>query len=97
MRDLAEAAQRSVPGSTLLFTGEHGTDSRTYRVGFKRILGELKQYYKPEWDLDKGGNELVKYFDKSFTDNMTSILYKIGIVLQQHTLDFDLSVNKNYY
>lgn len=42
-------------------------------------------------------NGLVKYFGKSFTDNMTSILYKIGIVLQQHTLDFDLSVNKNYY
>ena len=40
---------------------------------------------------------LVKYFGKSFTDNMISILYKFGIVFQQHTLDFDLSVNKNYY
>ena len=42
-------------------------------------------------------NGLVKFFGKSFTDNMASILYKIGIVFQHHTLDFDLSVNKNYF
>jgi len=62
VRDLAEAAQRSVPKSTLVFTGEHGSDSRTYRVGFKRILSELKDYYQPEWDLGKGGKELVDLF-----------------------------------
>ena len=38
VRDLAEAAQRAVPGSELIFTGEHGKDSRTYRVSFARIL-----------------------------------------------------------
>tara|TARA_B110000263_G_scaffold13485_1_gene11258 strand:- start:1328 stop:1966 length:639 start_codon:yes stop_codon:yes gene_type:complete len=37
----------------------------------------------------------IKYFGKNFSENMTSILYKIGIVFQQHTLDFDLSVTKN--
>jgi nucleoside-diphosphate-sugar epimerase len=68
VRDIAEAAQRSVPGSDLIFTGEH-TDPRTYRVSFKRILTELKDYYKPEWDLDKGGNELVRFFDRvGFTE-----------------------------
>jgi nucleoside-diphosphate-sugar epimerase len=63
VRDIAEAAQRSVPGSELIFTNEH-TDPRTYRVSFKRILTELKDYYKPEWNLDMGGNELVEFFDK---------------------------------
>ena len=63
VRDIAEAAQRSVPGSELIFTGEH-TDPRTYRVSFKRILTELKDYYKPEWDLDMGGKELVEFFDR---------------------------------
>ena len=38
VRDLAEASQRAVPGSTIVFTGEHGADARTYRVGFARIL-----------------------------------------------------------
>jgi nucleoside-diphosphate-sugar epimerase len=64
VRQLAEAAQRSVPGSELTFTGEHGNDARTYRVSFNRILTELKDYFKPEWDLDKGGKELVELFNK---------------------------------
>jgi len=63
VRDIAEAAQRAVPGSELVFTGEH-TDPRTYRVSFKRILSELKDYYKPDWNLARGGKELTTLFDK---------------------------------
>jgi nucleoside-diphosphate-sugar epimerase len=63
VRDIAEAAQRAVPGCDLVFTGEHGSDSRTYKVGFSRILTELSDYYKPQWDLDMGGRELVAFFD----------------------------------
>lgn len=69
VRDLAKAAQRSVPGSDLIFLNEH-TDPRTYRVSFKRILSELHDYFQPKWDLDKGGKELVDYFNKiNFTEN----------------------------
>lgn len=69
VRQLAEAAQRSVPGSTLTFTGEHGSDSRTYRVSFRRILTELAEWYRPEWDLDRGGAELVDFFTRiGFTE-----------------------------
>ncbi len=64
IRQIAEAAQRAVLGSSLVFTGEHGGDSRTYRVGFNRILTELCDYYKPSWDLDRGGKELVDLFRK---------------------------------
>jgi nucleoside-diphosphate-sugar epimerase len=64
VRELAEAAQAVVPGSELVFTGEHGSDSRTYRVSFDRILTELADYYKPEWDLLRGGRDLVDYFDR---------------------------------
>ena len=48
VRDLAEAAGRSVPGSVITYTGEHGSDARTYRVSFQRILSELKDLYRPE-------------------------------------------------
>jgi len=65
VRDLAEAAQYAVPGSTLVYTGEHGADSRTYRVSFRRILTELKDYFKPEWDLARGGAELVEFFNRT--------------------------------
>lgn len=63
VRELAEAAKRSVPGSELIFLNEH-TDPRTYRVSFKRILSELNDYYKPKYDLENGGKELVDYFDE---------------------------------
>jgi nucleoside-diphosphate-sugar epimerase len=69
VRDLAEAAQRAVPGSELMFTGEHGKDARTYRVSFQRILTELKNHYQPQWDLDRGGKELVAFFHQiGFTE-----------------------------
>lgn len=70
VRDIAEAAQRVVPGCDLVFTGEHGSDSRTYKVSFSRILTELCDYYKPVWDLDMGGKELVTFFDEiGFTES----------------------------
>ena len=70
VRDLAEAAERSVPGATLRFTGEH-KDNRSYRVSFSKILSVLKDYYKPEWGLDRGGRELVEFFKKiNFTEEV---------------------------
>ncbi len=71
IKELAEAAQKAVPGSSLVFTGEHGADSRTYRVSFKKILTILKDYYKPKWDLISGGKELVNFFKKvNFNEEM---------------------------
>jgi nucleoside-diphosphate-sugar epimerase len=93
VRDLAEAAQRSVPGSSLVFTGEHGGDSRTYRVSFKRILTELRDYYKPSWDLDRGGKELVDLFrkvgftEKQFRGKQTIRLAKLRDLMESRKLD----------
>lgn len=71
VKQLAEAAKEVVPGTSLVFTGEHGADSRTYRVSFKKILAVLKDYYKPEWDLNRGGKELVEFFKRvGFTEEM---------------------------
>lgn len=93
VRDLAEAAQRSVSGSSLVFTGEHGGDSRTYRVSFKRILTELSDYYKPSWDLDRGGKELVDLFKKidfteqQFRGQQTIRLAKLHDLMASRKLD----------
>ncbi len=97
VKDLAEAAQRVVPGSTLVFTGEHGKDSRTYRVSFKKILTELKDYFKPEWDLDKGGRELVEFFkrinfsEKAFRGRKTLRLAQLKYLIEKKKID------KNFY
>ena len=69
VKELAEAAQRVVPGSELVFLNQH-TDPRTYKVSFNKILTVLKDYFKPEWSLDRGGHELVEYFKKiNFKEN----------------------------
>jgi nucleoside-diphosphate-sugar epimerase len=64
VRDLADAASRAVPGSTVIYTGEHGKDARSYRVSFRRILTELRDWFRPEWNLDRGGAELVELFQR---------------------------------
>lgn len=96
VRDLAEAAAYSVKGSELIFTGEHGSDSRTYKVSFQRILTELKDWYKPSWDLKKGGAELFKFFTKinltedDFRGLKTNRLAKLNSLNSQKKLDKEL-------
>ena len=63
VKKLAETAKKLVPECELVYLNKH-TDPRTYRVSFKRILTELKDYYKPEWGLIMGGKELVDLFKK---------------------------------
>ena len=100
VRDLAEAAQRAVPGSTLIFTGEHGNDSRNYRVSFAKILKALKDYYKPEWDLDRGGIELTQFFKKinfteeQFRGRLCNRLQQIKYLLLSRELNEDLRWNR---
>lgn len=64
VNQLADAAKKIVPSSKVIYTNEHGNDSRTYKVSFKRILSELKDYYKPKYNLELGGQELFNYFKK---------------------------------
>lgn len=100
VRDLAEAAQRAVPESTLVFTGEHGNDARTYRVSFVKILSVLKDYYKPEWDLDRGAIELTQFFkninftEDQFRGRLCNRLQGINYLLSSREINKDLQWNK---
>lgn len=100
VRDLAEAAQKAVPGCVLKFTGEHGADSRTYKVSFKKILTVLKDYFKPQWDLISGGKELVEMFKKTgfteeqFRGRMCNRLPQLKYLINKQELTTDLFWNK---
>lgn len=95
VRQIAEAAQRVVHGATLTFTNEH-TDKRSYRVSFDKILSVLNEYYKPEWDLDRGGKELVEFFKEinftevQFRGRDTNRLKQIAYRQESGTLDQSL-------
>lgn len=96
VRDLAEAAGRAVPGSKVVYTGEHGRDARTYRVSFVRILDELRDWYRPEWNLDRGGQELVSFFRQTgfneghFRGRTTNRLSQLKHLLVEGRLDAGL-------
>jgi nucleoside-diphosphate-sugar epimerase len=62
VRDIADAVHSLLPKSEIIYTGEHGNDSRTYRVCFNKINDQLADYYQPEWDLISGGEEMLKQF-----------------------------------
>lgn len=100
VRQLAEAAQRAVPGSTLAFTGEHGNDSRTYRVSFNRILTELKDYFSPSWNLDRGATELINYFrkieftERDFRGRKTTRLMQLNRLREENLLDQKLRMHQ---
>jgi nucleoside-diphosphate-sugar epimerase len=64
IKNLAEVVQKLIPNCNVVFTKEHLKDPRSYKVSFKRILNDLSGYYNPEWDLEKGGKELINFFDK---------------------------------
>lgn len=69
VRQIAEAAARSMPGSSLVFTGEHGADSRTYRISFARIARVLGGHFQPSWTLDRAGAEMIAFFKEvAFTE-----------------------------
>jgi nucleoside-diphosphate-sugar epimerase len=75
VRQLAEAAQGCVAGTELTFTGEH-TDPRSYRVSSKKILTVLKDYYKPQWSIEKGAADLMSFYKTINFDAATFNGYK---------------------
>lgn len=95
VRDLAGSARNAVPGCKLVFLNEH-MDPRTYKISFKRILNELSEYYKPEWNLEKGGKELVEFFKKinfsedDFRGRKCNRLKQINYLILNKELDNNL-------
>ena len=96
VRELAEAAQRVVPGSKLVFLNQH-TDPRTYKVSFNKILNTLKDYFKPEWSLNKGGQELVQYFkeinfkESDFRNEKVNRLMKLEMLIKERKINNKLN------
>jgi nucleoside-diphosphate-sugar epimerase len=97
VRQLAEAARNQVSGTELTFTGEH-TDPRSYRVSSQKILTVLKDYYRPQWDIEKGGGELMGFYQSVNFDAATFNGYKCTRLkalkkrIEDGTLDGNLRV-----
>lgn len=99
VRELAEIAQKCVPDSKLTFTGEH-TDPRSYRVSANKILTVLKDYYKPEWNIERAGKQLIDFYDEIHFDKETFDSYKVTRLkclkkrIEEGTINSELRVVK---
>lgn len=97
VRQLAEAARSCVEGTEMTFTGEH-TDPRSYRVSSQKILTVLRNYYRPEWNILKGANELMRFYQtigfnqETFAGEKTVRLKCLMKRIQDGSLDQDLRV-----
>ncbi|MCF6241136.1 MAG: NAD(P)-dependent oxidoreductase [Bacteroidales bacterium] len=63
IKDIAKMVGEVVPGCSVIITGEHGSDSRSYRVNFDKIARELPNF-KPKWTLKKGIEEVYEAYKK---------------------------------
>ena len=101
VRQIAEAASNAYQGSNLKFIGEH-SDPRSYKVSFERIHNELGEFFKPSWNLSRGGKELIEFFKKvefseeKFRGRLTNRLKQISYLLKNEKLDSNLRfIEKN--
>lgn len=100
VRDIADAVHALLPESELLYTGEHGSDSRTYQVCFDKINDQLGEYFKPSWSLLDGGKDMLEKFaqygfsEADFSGITTNRLNCLKALLEQGELNEQLQWNQ---
>ena len=68
IRDIAKLVGEVIPNCEVIITGEHGGDSRSYRVNFDLIAKELPNF-KPKWTLKEGIKEVYEAYKKYQMDD----------------------------
>ena len=76
VKDLLHIIQKQLPDCTIKYTGEHGSDARSYRVVFDK-LHRLLPGIKQQWTIEKSVKDLIAQLKKfNFTkDDFTSGKY----------------------
>ena len=59
VKDVGDQVERLIPEASVVYTGEHGEDSRDYKVNFDK-LNRLLPNFKLEYNLESGMEELHK-------------------------------------
>jgi nucleoside-diphosphate-sugar epimerase len=74
VRDLAEAVQRAVPGSTVEIKAQPDADQRTYRTSFAKFASAFPDF-ELGYDVERGASELA------------ARLQELGLTFEQFTSD----------
>ncbi len=63
VKEIADSVQKKYPSANIFYSGEHGKDSRTYKVSFEKIHKDYENIYKPNCDLNFGAKEMHNFFN----------------------------------
>jgi len=95
VKDVLEVVQKTIRGCIVEYTGEHGIDTRSYKVSFalfEKLFPEIKQ----KWPLEKSVKDLIRHlgeakFSKIDLENKKytrlAVLQKL---MDKHKLDKNL-------
>ncbi|PIT88941.1 MAG: NAD-dependent dehydratase [Candidatus Levybacteria bacterium CG10_big_fil_rev_8_21_14_0_10_36_7] len=95
VKDLLNEVKKQLPECEVVYTGEHGKDSRSYKVNFdklKSMFPEIKQ----EWTLDKSVADLIThlrnahYSKEDFEEGIFTRLSVLKQLISQDKVTQDL-------
>jgi len=95
IKDILVAVKKQLSDCEIIFTGEHGADTRSYKVSFKKFKKTFPNF-KKKWPIDKSISDLIKQlkinkFKKNdFTTNRYSRLSILKKLLDGKKLDNNL-------
>jgi len=95
VKDVLDLVKKHLPECEIIFTGEHGADTRSYKVNFKKFKKAFPKFEK-HWPLDKSIQDLIarlkdkKYSKEDFTSGRYTRLAVLKELLASKKVDTDL-------
>lgn len=95
VKDIISTVQKYVPNCEVVYTGEHGKDTRSYRVNFAKFKS-LFPKTKQEWSLDKSVKDMVenlkmlRFSKKEFEDGTFTRLTVLNNLVSAKAVTTDL-------
>ena len=97
IKDIAKMVGEIIPNCKVEVTGEHGSDSRSYRVDFSKINSELPNF-KPKWKLKDGIEEIYNsYMTKGLSNKQFNGRYFIRLKQIEYLTQNNLLNNQLYW
>ncbi len=95
VKELAQAVAEVLPGCAVIITGEHGADSRSYKVNFDKF-NHIFPNSTPQWPLLRSIADLVKqlkthkYTKQDFETKKFARITQLKKLLSEHKINDEL-------
>lgn len=103
VKDVLNIIKKFLPECEVLYTGEHGADTRSYKVNFNKFHSTFP-HISQEWSLEKSVKDLIvrlkkmKYNKKDFISGKYTRLIILKKLIDKHIVNKNLfKVNKNEF